>query len=106
MRKSVMMLAILAILSSSLAYAKPPAKKHVVHAVKITDVWICPITLDKVNPKKQAGDPVVVGHYRAHFCCGSCPPAFAKLTPKEKMTKILAAYKKEFPAKKKAAKKA
>lgn len=104
MKKTALFSTLLAALSVSVAVAAPPAKKAPAKkpAPKkpaIVDVWTCPITGDKVDPKMQAGKPVVVGHYRVHFCCAGCPSQFAKLTPKEQLAKAEAAYKKDHEVK-------
>lgn len=72
-----------------------PVHKAAVKKTKIIDVWTCPITMGKVDPKMQAGKPQVVGDFRVHFCCPGCPSEFAKLSPKEKLAKAEAAYKKD-----------
>lgn len=109
MKKSALFCAALMLLSIG-ALAKPP--KHATHAkkashtkaVKLVDVWTCPMTLQKTDAKDQGGTPVVVGKYRVHFCCGSCGPSFAKLDKKEQLAKAEAAYKKDLAGKKDAKK--
>lgn len=100
MKKTALFTTLFAALCVSAAIAAPPAKnapakKPAPKKPAIVDVWTCPITGEKVNPKMQAGKPVVVDHYRVHFCCGGCPSSFAKLTPKEQLEKAEAAYKKD-----------
>lgn len=105
MRKPVAFFALAAVISSSLALAAPPqaGKKPAKHtkpaAKKIVDVWHCPITGDAVTNHTDKG--VVYGSYRAHFCCGSCPAAFAKLSAKDQQAKLAEMHKKDAaPAKK------
>ncbi|HZT41832.1 MAG TPA: hypothetical protein VFA07_06565 [Chthonomonadaceae bacterium] len=105
MRKSVALFALAAVISCSLALAAPPkagkkpAKPTKPAANKIVDVWHCPMTGEAVPNHADKG--VVFGSYRAHFCCGSCAPAFAKLSAKEQQAKLAEAHKKDAaPAKK------
>lgn len=81
---------------------KPAAKKPATKTVaKITDVWTCPMTGEKIaDHKTEAGKPEVVGNYRVHFCCGGCDTTFAKLSDKDKKDKAEAAAKKDVVAKK------
>ncbi len=104
--------AALTVIGGSTAIASP-AKHHVVKHVaskatkaqKSIDVWTCPINMDHVTAKDQAGKPQVIGHFRVHFCCGSCPPVWAKLSPKQKLAKAEAAYKMDLKSKKAASSK-
>lgn len=94
---------------SAVAFAAPPTaskkpvtKKPVTKTVaKVTDVWTCPMTGEKIaDHKTEAGKPEVVGNYRVHFCCGGCDTTFAKLSDKDKKDKAEAAAKKDVVAKK------
>ncbi len=97
MKKSFVLFSALSIFAASAVLAGPPKSgKAVKPTTKVVDVWTCPITGEKItNHKTQAGKPVVVGSYRAHFCCGGCPSAFAKLTEKDKKAKVEVAAKKD-----------
>lgn len=95
MKKTTALFAVLAALSATVALAGPPKKPAVKKAAKVTDVWTCPITMEKVAAGHESGKGVVVGKYRVHFCCGGCPEQFAKLSPKDKQTKAVAAAKKD-----------
>ncbi len=104
MKKILALCAALSVVGGLSAIAAPkhttPVKHVVKKQVKLIDVWTCPITMSKTSAKTQAGS-AVVGHFRVHFCCGGCPQEFAKLSPKEKMAKAEAAYKKDHPVKSK-----
>ncbi len=104
--------AALTVIGGSTAIAAPASHHVVKHtasksmkAAKIIDVWTCPINMDHVTAKTQSGKPQVIGHFRVHFCCGSCPPTWAKLSAKQKMAKAEAAYKMDLASKKAASSK-
>jgi len=63
--------------------------------VRLVDVWTCPITGEKIADHKDTGNAVVVGAYRAHFCCAGCPASFAKLSEADKKIKVAAAATKD-----------
>ena len=63
--------------------------------VKLVDVWTCPMTGEKIADHKNVRDAVVVGNYRAHFCCAGCPESFAKLSEADKQAKVAAAARKD-----------
>ena len=99
MKRTLALCSVALFLLSTAAFAGPgkrkahkPVKhaKHVKVAAKLTDVWTCPIELDAASKTIK---PVVFEGYRVHFCCGSCPGMFSKLTPAQKKAKILAALK-------------
>jgi hypothetical protein len=102
MKKLIALCTVLSLVGSAAVLAAPPtkgkkpAKKH---ATKIVDLWTCPITGEAIKDHKGAG-AATVGNKRVHFCCGSCAPAFAKLSAKEKQAKVNAIAKKETGAKK------
>lgn len=104
MKSNLVLFGLLSIVSASVALAAPPkdgakptTKKPVVKtAAKVTDVWTCPITGEKIaDHKTEAGKPEVVGAYRVHFCCGGCDTSFAKLSDKDKKAKTESALKKD-----------
>lgn len=72
--------------------ANPPGKSKGKTA-RLQEVWTCPVSGAKVTDKKSK--TAVVGNYRVHFCCDSCPQAFAKLSAKEKRAKAAEAAKKD-----------
>lgn len=102
MKKLIALCTVLSLVGSAAVLAAPPtkgkkpAKKH---ATKIVDLWTCPITGEAIKDHKGVGS-ATVGNKRVHFCCGSCAPAFAKLSAKEKQAKVNAIAKKEAGAKK------
>lgn len=100
MRKSIALFGLAAILSSSLALAAPPKSnkkpaKPGKSATKVVDVWHCPMTGEEIKDHKMAAAGPVVGNYRVHFCCGSCPAGFAKLSDKDQKAKVADAHKKD-----------
>ena len=102
MKHTLALFAALSVISASAVLAAPP-KDGKKPASKVTDVWTCPMTGEKIaDHKTESGKPQVVGNYRVHFCCGGCPDSFAKLSAKEKSEKTAAAVKKDAaPASKK-----
>jgi hypothetical protein len=83
-----------------------PARKPATHAakatkatkaVKLTDVNVCPMTMEAVHGKGVGHS--VVGSYDVHFCCGGCKPEFDKLSKPEQQKKIQAALKVQHSAK-------
>ena len=98
MKKIAIFVAALSILGSA-AYAGPKtAKKPAKATSKVTDVWKCPMTGEVVKDHSDKG--VVVGKYKAHFCCASCPDKFAKLSKKAQTAKLASLAKKDAPKKK------
>ena len=103
MKSTFALFGLLSVVSASVAFAAPPKedtkpapKKPVTKTAKVTDVWTCPITGEKIaDHKTEAGKPEVVGAYRVHFCCGGCDTSFAKLSDKDKKAKTEAALKKD-----------
>ena len=61
-----------------------PTKAKAAAKTKITDVKICPMTMEPVVGKGAGSE--VVGDKRVYFCCAGCQPAFNKL-PKEQQEK-------------------
>ena len=107
MKLTFAMFAALSVVSASAVFAAPPkdgkkpvaAKPVVKTTAKVTDVWTCPVTGEKIaDHKTEAGKPEVVGNYRVHFCCGGCDTSFAKLSAKDKTEKAAAAAKKDTDA--------
>lgn len=96
MKKSILFLSALSVLTCSIALAGPPTKKPAGKAAtktaKIVDVWTCPIEGGPVKDKKDKG-VLVANKYRAHFCCAGCPEKFAKLSDKEKLAAVEKANK-------------
>jgi hypothetical protein len=65
-------------------------------AVKLTDVWTCPISGGAVKDHESAkSSAVTVGDYRVHFCCDGCPGQFEKLSAEDKLAKAKEASKKD-----------
>ena len=102
MKHTIALFAALSLVSATAAFAapkdakKPDAKKPAVKTAKVTDVWTCPMTGEKIaNHKSESGTPQVVGNYKVHFCCAGCPESFAKLSAKDKQAKAEAAAKKD-----------
>ena len=95
MKKSILFLSALSVLTCSIALAGPPTKgkKAPPKTTKIVDVWTCPIEGGPVKDHKDKG-VLVANKYRAHFCCAGCPEKFAKLSDKEKLVAIEKANKK------------
>ncbi|HLJ54104.1 MAG TPA: hypothetical protein VKT77_03640 [Chthonomonadaceae bacterium] len=87
----------IALVASVSAFAGPEKKP------KVVEVWTCPIQQEAVKDHKAKGVTYKnkTGTYDVHFCCGGCPEAFAKLSPKEKDAKIAEALKKDAEANKK-----
>lgn len=97
MKQYIAIFAAVSLMTSAVAFAAPPKAKKPTKATKIakvTDVWVCPMTLEASSKAHEAGTPAVVDGKRVHFCCGGCPDAFAKLSPAEKKSKVAAAVKK------------
>ena len=86
MKKIVVLFAALSILSGVTAFAGPPKKAVKKPTTKLVEVWKCPITGETVSNKADKG--VVVGKYKAHFCCAGCPEKFAKMSKKDKLSKM------------------
>lgn len=99
MKKTTFLFATVAGLSAAVALAGPPKKPVTRKVAKVTEVWTCPMTGEKVAPGHEAGKGSVVGKYRVHFCCAGCPADFAKLSSKEKTAKAIAAAKKDIGTK-------
>ena len=59
----------------------------------ITDVHVCPITMEVV--KGKGAGSALVGNTRVFFCCGGCPEQFAKLSKEDQEKKAAAALKKQ-----------
>ena len=78
--------------------AKAPAKAAA--KTKITDVKVCPMTMEPVVGKGAGSE--VVGDKRVYFCCAGCQPAFNKLSKEKQEKKVKAAAAKQNQAKKKA----
>ena len=98
MKKIAIFVAALSIVGSA-AYAGPKvAKKPAKSTTKVTDVWKCPMTGEAVKDHSDKG--LVVGKYKAHFCCASCPAGFAKLSKKEQTAKLASLAKKDSTKKK------
>lgn len=70
--------------------SKAPAKAS---KAKITDVKICPMTMEPVVGKGSGSE--VVGDKRVYFCCAGCQPAFNKLPKAEQEKKAKAAAAKQ-----------
>ena len=71
---------------------------------KATDVWTCPIQGAAVKDHTAKGVAFKSSKgtmYNVHFCCAGCPEEFTKLSQKDKEAKVMAALKKDAPAKKK-----
>ena len=87
MKKITAIFTALALFSSVAVLAGPPkTKKPVkpsVKVAKLTEVWTCPATMEKVTDKSSKG--TTVGAYKVHFCCGACPEKFAKMSKKEQL---------------------
>lgn len=81
--------------SATQTAAAKPAKAT--KAVKLTDVNVCPMTMETVHGKGVGHS--VVGNYDVHFCCGGCKPEFDKLSKPEQQKKIQAALKVQHSAK-------
>ncbi len=102
MKNTAILFSAVAVLSASALFAAPrdgkaaDAKKPAVKTAKVTDVWTCPVTGEKIaDHKTEAGKPQVVGNYKVHFCCAGCPTSFAKLSDKDKQAKAADAAKKD-----------
>jgi hypothetical protein len=108
MQKIIALCASLSVLGSVVVAASgqtmpKDAKKPAKAAVKLVDVWTCPIEGGAVADHTVKSTDPVVGKYRVHFCCAGCPAEFAKLSAKDKLAKVQAAAKKDAaPAKKSA----
>jgi hypothetical protein len=103
MQKIIAFCAALTVCSSLVALASPQsgtktAKKPAKKAVKLIDVWTCPMAGEAVTDHTIKPTDPVVGNYRVHFCCAGCPEEFAKLSAKDKLAKVQAAAKKEAAA--------
>lgn len=72
------------------AKSKAPAKAA---KTKITDVKVCPMTMEPVVGKGSGSQ--VMGDKRVHFCCAGCQPAFNKLSKAEQEKKLKAAAAKQ-----------
>ena len=98
MNKFAALFTAIAVVSSVAAVAGPEKKK----TVKVTEVWTCPIQGEAVKDKTAKGVMYKTskGTFDVHFCCGGCPEAFAKLSAKDKETKLAEAVKKDAAAKK------
>ena len=84
MKKITAIFTALALFSSVAVLAGPPkTKKPPVKVAKLTEVWTCPATMEKVTDKSSKG--TTVGAYKVHFCCGGCPEKFAKMSKKEQL---------------------
>ncbi len=95
MKKYSAIFASIAMLSSVAVLAAPPKK-----TAKAVDVWTCPMTGEAIKDHTQVGKTLVVAGKKVHFCCAGCPEKFSTLSAKEQKAKVLAAAKKEAPAKK------
>jgi hypothetical protein len=93
MKKLIALFTAVSILGGTAALAAPPTKAK--KPAKIVDLWTCPITGEKIKDHKGAGQTVLVGNKRVHFCCGGCPEQFSKLSAKEKQAKVNEIAKKE-----------
>ena len=104
MKKFTILFTALALVSSVAVLAGPPKTKKPtakpgVKKVALLDVWTCPVNGDKVTDKSAKG--TAVGKYNVHFCCGACPPTFAKMDAKAKLAAAeKAAAKDKAPVKK------
>ena len=106
MKHTTVLFAAISLFSASVALAGSPrdgknadAKKPAVKTAKLTDVWTCPVTGEKIaDHKTENGKPAVVGSYKVHFCCAGCDGTFAKLSAKDKQAKAEAAHKKDLAA--------
>lgn len=96
MKKFSAIFASIAMLSSVAVLAAPPKAK----TAKAVDVWTCPMTGEAIKDHKQVGKTLVVSGKKVHFCCAGCPEKFHSLSAKDQKAKVLAAAKKEAPAKK------
>ena len=65
------------------AKSKAPAKTS---KAKITDLKICPITMEPVVGKGAGSE--VIGNKRVYFCCAGCQPAFDKMSKADQNKKI------------------
>ena len=99
MKKITAIFSALALVASVAAIAGPGKDKKV---AKTTEVWTCPIqgAAVKDHAAKGVAYKNKSGSYNVHFCCAGCPEEFAKLSPKEKDAKIVAALKKDAESKK------
>ncbi len=96
MKKYSAIFASIAILSGVAVFAAPPKK-----TAKAVDVWTCPMTGEAIKDHATAAKKtVVVAGKTVHFCCAGCPEKFSALSAKEQKAKVIAAAKKEAPAKK------
>ncbi len=77
------------------AKTKAPAKTS---KTKITEVKVCPITMEPVVGKGAGSQ--VMGDKRVYFCCEGCQPAFNKLPKGEQAKKLKAATEKQNAKKK------
>ena len=96
MKNTTVLFSAVALLSATALFAAPQAGKAPLKTAKVTDVWTCPMTGEKIaDHKTEAGKPQVVGNYKVHFCCAGCDTSFAKLSDKDKKTKAAEAAKKD-----------
>lgn len=79
------------------ALKKQTDEKKTQASAKLTEVNICPISMEAIHGKGVGSE--VVGKYNVNFCCAGCQPAFDKLSAEEKDKKIAAALKKQQDAK-------
>ena len=84
MKKITALFTVLALCSSVAVFAGPPkTKKPAVKTAKLTQVWTCPASMERVTDKSAKG--TVVGKYNVHFCCADCPGKFAKMSKAEQL---------------------
>ena len=103
MKKLIALCAVVSILGGTSAMAAPPKDKKPAKTKKVakaTDVWVCPITGEKITEHTNPGKGEVVDGKVVHFCCAGCDGKFAAMSAAEKKAKMAEAAKKDAPAKK------
>ncbi|RYZ90485.1 MAG: hypothetical protein EOP06_07880 [Proteobacteria bacterium] len=85
-----------------LAFAAPKTagKPKTAAKPKLVTLHYCPTSGEKLGSMGESVGGTTYKNYKISFCCGGCPEAFAKLSPKEKDAKIAEIVKKQNAEKK------